>query len=159
QAARGEEEQAFALGYLAHLAADVVAHNFFLPMRFVGQFKNRLASHLYTEARFDNLHDHGYQELLVKLVGADFAHLNRTLKRAIDSPLVSFGAHRAIFEGGLRRIREFNRLIRAIGRADASDATEMELFCEASCFAIDGVLYNPASAPACRFDPMGKQAI
>jgi len=38
QSARGEREQAFVLGYLAHLAADVVAHNFFLPARFIGHF-------------------------------------------------------------------------------------------------------------------------
>ena len=36
-AARGSEEQAFALGYLAHLGADVVAHNFFLPARLIGR--------------------------------------------------------------------------------------------------------------------------
>src|SRR5216684_143592 len=40
EAARKEDEKTFALGYLAHLAADVVAHNFFLPARFVGIFEH-----------------------------------------------------------------------------------------------------------------------
>src|SRR5437660_11613169 len=36
-AARGAEETAFAYGYLAHLGGDVIAHNFYLPARFIGR--------------------------------------------------------------------------------------------------------------------------
>src|SRR5215469_11635649 len=50
--ARDEEQRCFALGYLSHLAADVVAHNFFLPARYIGRFESGIASHILTEARF-----------------------------------------------------------------------------------------------------------
>ena len=159
KAARGAEQNALAYGYLAHLAADVVAHNFFLPARFVGRFESGIASHVYTEARFDSFQEREYRDMLVKLLDVDFHALNKTLKRAIDSPLFGFSAHRRVFEGGLRRIRQFDNIIRAIGGPDEGELEDFGLFSRASCSAIEGILGDSAHAPACRFDPMGERAI
>ena len=159
KAAQGNEELALAYGYLAHLAADVVAHNYFLPARFIGRFASGIASHLYTEARFDTFQDRGYREILVKLLKVDFRLLNKTLKRAIDSPLFSFTAHQKIFEGGLRRIQRFDDVMRAMGGPDEAEREDFGLFNHASCGAIGGVLGSLNDAPACRFDPMGADAI
>jgi Zinc dependent phospholipase C len=159
ESARGEHERAFAYGYLAHLGADVVAHNFFLPARYVGHFETGYASHIYNEACFDSLHDSDYRDLLLKLLKVDFRVLDAILNRAIDSPLVSFRAHRMIFEGGLRRIRQWDRVIRATGGLRDIDRKEAELFSGASCSAISGLLDDGGGAPCCRFDPMGAQAL
>jgi zinc dependent phospholipase C len=159
ESARGEQEEAFALGYLAHLAADVVAHNFFLPARYVGHFETGFASHIYNEARFDGLYETDYRDLLLKLLALDFHTLDAMLDRAVDSPLVSFSAHRMIFEGGLRRIRQWDRVIRALGGAADIDRKEAELFSGASCGAIAGMLDHRGMAPCCRFDPMGEHAL
>lgn len=159
KSARGSEEQALAYGYLAHLAADVVAHNYFLPARFIGRFESGIASHLYTEARFDTFQERGYREILVKLLKVDFRVLNRTLKRAIDSPLFSFTAHQKVFEGGLKRIHRFDDIMRAMGGPDEAEREDFGLFNGASCSAIGGVLGRLADAPACTFDPMGAEAI
>jgi Zinc dependent phospholipase C len=159
KSARGAEQQVFAYGYLAHLGADVVAHNFFLPARFVGRFDKGIPSHILAEARFDSLQQTTYRDLLLKVIDIDFSSLDRMLKRAIDSPLFSFKTHQRLFEGGLRRIREFDRVMRAIGRTSHSDAADIGLFSDASCCAVEGVLHDPAGAPAHRFDPMGAEAI
>jgi hypothetical protein len=159
QAARGEREQAFVLGYLAHLAADVVAHNFFLPARFIGHFDQGLPSHIYNEACFDSLYDHDYRDLLLKLLAIDFSALDAMLKRSIDPPLGGFTAHRLIFEGGLRRIRQWHRVIRATGGAERIARAEADLFAQASQEAIAGVLAQHGAAACCRFDPMGADAL
>jgi Zinc dependent phospholipase C len=159
KAARGAEQLAFAHGYLAHLAADVVAHNYFLPARFVGRFDKGLASHILAEARFDSFQDSSCHDLLLKLIGANFKPLDRMLKRAIDSPLFGFSTHQRIFEGGLRRIRQFDRVMKALGGPDPSETQDIELFSSASCGAVEGILHDPRVAPACRFDPMGAGAI
>jgi hypothetical protein len=159
KSAHGREEQALAYGYLAHLAADVVAHNYFLPARFIGRFESGIGSHLYTEARFDTFQERGYREILVKLLTVDFHLLNRALKRAIDSPLFSFTAHQKIFEGGLKRIRQFDNVMRAMGGPDEAEQEDFGLFNHASCGAIGGILGSLRDAPACRFDPMGADAI
>ncbi len=158
-AAKGGREQAFALGYLAHLGADVVAHNFFLPARFIGRFGSGFASHIYNEARFDGLFEADYRDLLLRLLAIDFTPLDAELNRAIDSPLISFSAHRRIFEGGLRRIRHWDRVIKAFGGRAEFDRGEAKLFENASRGAITGVLECRHEAPACRFDPMGQQAL
>lgn len=159
ESANGEQEEAFALGYLAHLAADVVAHNFFLPARYVGHFETGFASHIYNEARFDGLYETDYRDLMLKLLALDFRTLDAMLDRAVDSPLVSFSAHRMIFEGGLRRIRQWDRVIRALGGVADIDRKEAELFSGASCGAIAGMLDHRGMAPCCRFDPMGEHAL
>ncbi|MGH7913687.1 MAG: zinc dependent phospholipase C family protein [Candidatus Binataceae bacterium] len=158
-AARGSEEQAFALGYLAHLGADVVAHNFYLPTRWIGHFSSAIASHILSEARFDSMHDASHRETLMKLMAIDFSALDMTLSRQIDSPLLPFRAQKRIFEGGMRRIMEWNRVILAIGRVKAADHQDAEVFCSASCSAIYGLLRDGDEAPACRFDPMGQRAL
>jgi Zinc dependent phospholipase C len=159
EAARGEKEKAFALGYLAHLAADVVAHNFFLPARFVGHFDRGIGSHIYEEACFDSLQESDYRDLLLKLLRIDFSALDRILERAIDSPLVGFGTHRIVFDGGLRRIREWHRVIRAITGEDGIAEADAEIFSRASQGAIAAALIEQGAAPCCRFDPMGAEAI
>ena len=158
-AAHSSEERAFALGYLAHLSADVVAHNFYLPTRWVGRFNSAIASHILSEARFDSMHDAAHREALVKLMAIDFSALDLKLSRQIDSPLLPFRAQKRIFEGGIRRIRQWNRVILAIGRVNATDRQDLEVYCSASCSAIDGLLRDGNEAPACRFDPMGARAL
>jgi hypothetical protein len=50
-------------------------------------------------------------------------------------------------------------VILAIGRVKAADRQDLEVYCSASCSAIDGLLRNSGEAPACRFDPMGQRAL
>ena len=46
--------QAFGLGYLSHLAADVVAHNFFVPRQLAATAGLKGLGHAYWEARFES---------------------------------------------------------------------------------------------------------
>lgn len=157
--AQGAEQVAFAAGYLAHLAADVIAHNFYLPTRFIGRFESRIASHIYAEARYDSLQDRDYHQMLASLMAANFHRLDAMLDRAVDSPLVRFSAHRRIFEGGLKRMRQWNAIIKAFSPLEGDDEVDQKLFSETSCAAVHGVMNHGAHAPACRFDPMGTEAV
>ncbi len=158
-AAREAAAQVFALGYLAHLASDVIAHNFYLPMCYIANYDARLAGHIYFEACFDAIHEDSYQEILLKLLDLDFTSFDATLEKTIDSPLLPFATHRKIFEGGLKRIRQWNRLVRATGGTAKIDSHEARALCEASCYAIAEVLTRKQEATVCRLDPMGEQNI
>src|SRR5690606_13656235 len=46
---------AFGLGYLAHLAADVVAHNFYIPRQLVVTSSTRSMGHTFWESRVENV--------------------------------------------------------------------------------------------------------
>ncbi len=49
-----DEEKAAFMGQLCHLAADVVAHNYFVPTKMTESFYFPMAKHLYWEMRFDS---------------------------------------------------------------------------------------------------------
>lgn len=51
--ARGDRQKAFSLGFLAHLAVDTVAHNYYVPYKTVQGFRQRGAGHAYWELRYD----------------------------------------------------------------------------------------------------------
>jgi len=51
--AKKDSEKALLLGYLCHLAADVVAHNYFVPYKMVEFYGYPLARHVYWEMRLD----------------------------------------------------------------------------------------------------------
>ena len=52
-AAATDSQQACAYGYLAHLAADTVAHSYFVPYRMVRTFNTVMLKHTYWEMRFE----------------------------------------------------------------------------------------------------------
>ncbi len=160
EAARDEAERTLAFGYLAHLGADVVAHNFFLPACLIDRYRSRLSGHIYSEARVDTSLSSEYRNLLVKLLALDFRPMDAMLSRALDTPLVGFSAHRRVFEGGLKRVRGWDRIIKALGGGGTDAGVhEQQLFLQASVRAVAAILRDPHRAPVSRFDPMGAQAV
>jgi hypothetical protein len=53
ESAQSAAEQAFALGYLSHLAADTIAHNHFVPYHLARYARSKGLGHLYWEMRAD----------------------------------------------------------------------------------------------------------
>jgi hypothetical protein len=115
-AARDEAGQAFAWGYLAHLAADVVAHNYFVPWKTVADFAHRGLPHLYWEVRFDHAMPPGRWEEARALARRGFARHDALLARILSGTVLPFRLNRRIFDGvffinrlsRLRRVREAN---------------------------------------------------
>lgn len=54
EAAPDDAARAFILGYLCHLAADIVAHNHFVPYHLVYNFPPKVLGHVYWEAMADS---------------------------------------------------------------------------------------------------------
>jgi hypothetical protein len=53
--AESPPQKALVYGFLTHLSADVVAHNYYVPYKTVESFRNRFARHAYWELRFDQV--------------------------------------------------------------------------------------------------------
>ena len=53
--AADERQKALCYGFLTHLSADIVAHNFFVPYKTVESFRTTIAKHTYWELRFDQV--------------------------------------------------------------------------------------------------------
>src|SRR5262249_45158574 len=53
--ASDERQKALCYGFLTHLSADIVAHNYFVRYKTIESFRTTLAKHTYWELRFDQV--------------------------------------------------------------------------------------------------------
>ncbi len=91
-----DSEQAFALGFLAHLAADTVAHNEFIPRQIVLANSTKSLGHLYWELRADQCVDLTVKNQLFDILTNDKTH-DKLLSDNIYPYLKSFRINRTIF--------------------------------------------------------------
>ncbi len=96
--AKNEQMEAFAIGYLSHLAADVAVHG--LMVKKFERFKG--AKHAIVEAVAENLCDVQYKNLARRIIGRYNSHLDDAFKNDVDSVLFSFGLSKLIFKGFVR---------------------------------------------------------
>jgi len=79
--ARDEPLQAFAYGYLAHLAADVVAHNHFVPHQLAITAATSGAGHGYWESRFEMQTGDRWARRAREVIQLDHGHAESSARR------------------------------------------------------------------------------
>jgi hypothetical protein len=98
-AARDEPLRAFALGYLAHLAADTVAHNYFVPRQLALTSSTAALGHSYWESRFEtHLPDRSSRDAR-DLILRDHSRADALLDRILSPTIFSTSTNRRIFRG------------------------------------------------------------
>jgi hypothetical protein len=55
ESAESPAQEALVYGFLTHLCADTIAHNYYVPYKMVESFRTRFARHAYWELRFDQV--------------------------------------------------------------------------------------------------------
>src|SRR5207244_3978651 len=91
--------RAFGLGYLSHLAADAVAHNFFVPRQLVLTSSTTALGHSYWESRFETHLGPAYATTAKELILQDHAASDTHLDTIISPTLFSVGTSRRLFRG------------------------------------------------------------
>lgn len=95
--------RAVGLGYLAHLAADTVAHNWFVPRQLVLTSTSKGLGHSYWEARMDTHLPEVYRRLARHVVMEhDHSEADALFDRVLSATLFSFRTNRRIFRGMIR---------------------------------------------------------
>ena len=97
--AKGPRAQSFAYGYLAHLAADTVAHGKFIPHQIVHCQMPVNIGHLYWELRADAMESDETRRELSSLLDQDHAHHHRELAIQIRDTFLSYRLNRLLFDG------------------------------------------------------------
>lgn len=96
---RDEPLRAFALGYLAHLAADAVAHNFFVPRQLAVTSSSSGLGHSYWESRYE-MHLGGESARRAReLILMDHSRADALLDRVLSPTIFSTSTNRRIFRG------------------------------------------------------------
>ncbi len=98
--ADSEELHAVGLGYLAHLAADTIAHNFYVPRRLLLTRTTQAVGHTYWEHRMDVQLGHQFVRDARRVVlHHDHDQADELFDRVLSSTLFSFRTNRRIFRG------------------------------------------------------------
>ncbi len=122
--ARTDALRAFGLGYLAHLAADTIAHNYFVPRQLVLTSSTTSLGHSYWESRAETHLDHDYARDARDLILMDHAPADAHLDQIISPTLFSIKTNRALFRGMVHLTR--SRAWRT-GMKAASDVSRWSL--------------------------------
>ena len=97
--ARDEPLRAFGLGYLAHLAADSVAHNYFVPRQLAVTASTAALGHSYWESRIDTHLSSTFSRRARELIMRDHARSDDHLDRILSPTIFSTPTNRRIFRG------------------------------------------------------------
>ena len=98
-AARDEPLRAFALGYLAHLAADTVAHNYFVPRQLALTSSTSSLGHSYWESRFETHLGERSSRKARDLILRDHSRADALLDGILSPTIFSTSTNRRIFRG------------------------------------------------------------
>lgn len=101
--AESDRLRAVGLGYLAHLAADTIAHNFYVPRQLLLTSSTKALGHSYWEHRMDVQLPERYTTVARQVVMEhDHSDADALFDRVLSATLFSFRTNRRIFRGMIR---------------------------------------------------------
>jgi hypothetical protein len=161
--ASNDREAAYAYGFLSHLAADVVAHNFFVPNLIKSYPARRRVGHLYWEIKADYLVGPGYTRVAKDVLSMDHKGCDELLelvagkrrnglkaKKHIYTQSIKlsdyfYATHDFLFAGKMVRWQMFHKYL----------AFMVDLSCRMS----KNFLMHPDSSPCLLYSPLGRRNV
>ena len=161
--ARDDALRAFGMGYLAHLSADAVAHNFFVPLQLARTAATSAIGHSYWESRFETHLPDAAARRAYDVIRLDHTHADAHLDQILSPTLLSTGTNRRIFRGMVRAADNENwqrvfQLVLDRSRWDLDDADVSAHLGRSFDYIID-FLRHDDGAEVCAFDPSGDSAL
>ncbi|MEO6878732.1 MAG: zinc dependent phospholipase C family protein, partial [Gemmatimonadaceae bacterium] len=99
EGASDERLRTFGLGYLSHLAADSVAHNYFVPRQLAVTSSTSTLGHSYWESRFETHLGTECARRARELILVDHSRSDGLLDRVLSPTIFSTPTNRRIFRG------------------------------------------------------------
>jgi hypothetical protein len=151
--------RAFGLGYLAHLAADTVAHNYFVPRQLMVTSSTASFGHSYWETRVELHLGDAYAKAAKDVILLNHAQADQHLDRIISPTLFSVRTNRRLFRGMVRLTETDSwqraaQAAREVSRWDLTDE-DVERHLGLSFDHVVDVLADRAP-PARHLDPSGE---
>lgn len=163
QAARSDGEKACAYGYLSHLAADGIAHNYFVPYKIMRSFASVTMKHTYWEMRFETFADKVVWERARDICRTDQSANDTLLRGVLTRTIFSFGTNKRIFNSImlLSRLERWQKVMQTLSNNSRytlaeSDRDEYMALTERAVF--DFLRHSEDSA-CLRMDPTGEKTL
>jgi len=161
--ARDEPLRAFALGYLAHLAADVVAHNYFVPRQLAVTSSTAALGHSYWESRFETHLGERHSRRAREVILLDHNRSDDLLDRVLSPTIFSTYTNRRIFRGMVyvTDTESWQRIFHVMkenSRWDLPDG-EVGLYVDRAYDFVMDFLVRVDASEAFTLDPSGERAL
>lgn len=160
--ARSDSLRAFGLGYLSHLAADVVAHNFFVPRQLVLTSSSTGFGHSYWESRFEMPLGDAFARTAKEVILLDHSRADAHLDEIIAPTIFSVKTNRRLFRGmvHLTESQGWQRAFQVAEKRSRWDlpTSDVERHLALSFEYIMALLAAPESEPR-TLDPAGEQPL
>ena len=161
--ARDDPLRAFGLGYLAHLAADSVAHNYFVPKQLAVTTSTSGFGHSYWESRFETHLGPECARRARELILIDHSRSDGLLDRVLSPTIFSTPTNRRIFRGMViaadnESWQRIFQLMKERSRWDLADDDVSRYIARSYDFIMDLLMRMDGAEPF-RLDPSGDEAL
>ena len=163
QAARTDSERACAYGYLSHLAADVVAHNYFVPYKIMRSFSTVTMKHAYWEMRFETFVAREVWEAAQDVCRSDQRANDALMRRVLTNTIFSFGTNKRIFNSImlLSRLEKWQKVMLTLSNNSRYVLSERDRdeYLKLTEEAVYGFLQYPQGSELLLADPTGERPL
>lgn len=163
EAARTEPQRACAYGYLGHLAADTVAHSYFVPFKMVRTFNTVMLKHTYWEMRAEAHVDPEIWKTARAIARKNYRSNDALLRSVLSDTIFSFSTNKRLFNSLLllNRLQQWQKMLRSISTTSRWSMPEENLdeYLGSAREAVLDILGNPESSPYWKADPTGERAL
>ncbi|MBK5274485.1 MAG: zinc dependent phospholipase C family protein [Desulfuromonadales bacterium] len=163
QAARTDSERACAYGYLCHLAADVIAHNYYVPYKIMRSFSSVTMKHAYWEMRFETFVSREIWETAQDVCRTDQRANDALMRGVLTNTIFSFGTNKRIFNSIMlvSRLEKWQKVMLTLSDKSRyvladSDRDEYLRLAEEAVY---GFLQQPQESELLLADPTGERAL
>ncbi len=158
EGAQTPAQKAFAYGYLTHLSADTISHNFFVPDLSIAHFQARRLQHSYWEMRFDHAVARGLWDQTFR-IAKQCRHHDQLLAAVLEKTLFSFRMNGRIFHGVLwvQRLKRWRKTTAWIDRRSRWTVSQeaVDRYFTLAMDSVLGFLSDPQRAYCRGLDPTG----
>ena len=161
--AESDRQRAAAYGYLMHLAADVVAHNYYIPFKIIRSYDTRMLTHTYWEMRFDLGAPDEVWDKLNMVTKLEIEEFDELLDRVMRKTLFTFNTNKKIFNSILmlqkmQSLRNSLRVYAGFSRFEIGEENRRH-YMDITLEAVFEFLSNPEKAAVLAVDPTGNERL
>lgn len=158
-----DSHRSCAYGYLSHLAADTVAHSYYVPFKLMQTYNTVLLKHAYWEMRFEA---HVAPEIwpLARSIGRkNFSENDKLMRGILADTIFSFGTNKKLFNSLLllNRLQQYQKVLRSLAKSSkwAITPEDEKEYLGLTNEATLSVLQDLNHSPYRKADPTGERAL
>lgn len=161
--ARNRQQEACAIGYLSHLAADSVAHNYYVPYKIMRSFSTLTMKHTYWEMRFESFIDKEIWEIGKRVSLENYKTNDELLRKVLSDTIFSFTTNKRIFNSILllSRLEKWQAMLRTVSTSSSYslDDNDRQEYMSLSEEAVFDFLNHREKSRFFYADPTGERAL